>query len=344
MKKFFSIFIFMLMIFSVCYAKSVQVTGQGTNESRAIHNAMRMAIEQELGAFVDSKTIVKNQQVISDAINTDSEGYISGYEIISKRVENGIFFVTIKANVNSSAVATKLMSSLQKKSVVDINADSPRVAALAYDSAGKEYPEVENEILSALQRQGFTRIVDLNQVNRSVKRQIISAENDPTLRKMLSNNFHVDYLVLSEVKISDEKNISLSSRLISVNTGKIIYAGNAAGSAGMFTANAQSESIKIAARRAGYEISNAALNSAAKIEQHIILLITQKTFQKIGGTLSSVVDYAENIEGVNDAFVRHMSDTLELDVDYDGTAADFALELERAGFKILEVTSDFIKI
>ena len=343
MKKFFAALIFSLMIFSTCFAKTVQVTGQGSTERMAIHNAMRSAIEQELGAFVDSKTLVKNHQVISDEISANSDGFISSYEIISSRVENGIYFVTIKADVNSSAVQTRLMTRLQKKSLININSDSPRVAVMAYDSSGKEFSEVENEILSALQRQGFTRTVDLKQVNFAVKRQIISAENDPILRKTLANDFHIDYLVLSEVKISD-KNVSLASRLISVNTGKIIYAGNSAGSVGMFTANAESESIKMAARRAGFEISRAALNSAAKIEQHIILLITQPTFQRMGGTMSAVASYAESVEGVNDAFVRHMSETIEIDIDYDGTAADFALELERNGFKILEMTSDFIKI
>lgn len=344
MKKFLAIFIFILTIFSTCFAKSVQVTGHGSTESGAIHNAMRTAIEQELGAFIDSKTLVKNSQVITDEIAANSDGFVSSYEIISKGVENGIFFVTIRAEVNSSAVKTHLMTRLQKKALVDVNADSPRVAVWAYDSVGKEYLEVENEILSALQRQGFTRIVDLNQINRAVKNRIISAENDPILRKTLINDFHVDYLVLCEVKLDGKYGANLSSRLISVNSGKIIYAGNAVGSAGMFTANAQSEAIKISARRAGYEISQAALNSAARVEQHIILLITEPTFQKIGGTLSAVNECAKNIDGVNDAFVRQMSNSLELDVDYDGTAADFAVELERAGFKVLELTSDFIKI
>lgn len=341
MKKFFAIIIFMLMIFSTCFAKDILVTGEGSTEKSAIHNAMRMAIEQELGAVIDSKTLVKNQQVISDKISADSEGFISSYEIVSKRVENGIYFITIRAEVNSNALETHLMNHLQKKSVVDTNADSPRVAVLAYDTNQREYSEVENEILAALQRQGFTRIVDLNQINKAVKRRIISAENDPALIKTLANDFHIDYLVMSEMKISD-KNISLASRLISVNTGKIIYAGNSFGNGGMFSND--SDSIKIAARRAGFEISNAALKSAAKVEQHIILLITEQTFQRIGGTLTAVVQCAENIDGVNDAFVRNMSGSLELDIDFDGTAADFALELEHAGFKVLELTADFIKI
>ena len=49
MKKFFAIIIFMLMIFSTCSAKNILVTGEGSTERSAIHNAMRMAIEQELG-------------------------------------------------------------------------------------------------------------------------------------------------------------------------------------------------------------------------------------------------------------------------------------------------------
>lgn len=329
------------MSFSVVAAKSVQVTGQGINETRAIQSAMRSAIEQELGAYVDSKTIVKNKQVIEEEISSNSEGYISGYEIISSRTENGMCIVELKVEVDPYAVNTSLMDKLRKKSLVNLNADSPRIAVLAYDSRGNEYSEVENEIFSALQRQGFSRTVDLAQINRAVRKRILSAENDPALRKTLANDFHIDYLVLSEVKILGNRNVTLSSRLLSVNTGKIIYAGNSSGSAGMFSSN---QSVKFAARRAGYEISNAALSAAAKVEQHITLLITAPTFKKIGGTLTSVNNFAKNIHGVNDAFVRHMSTIIELDVDFDGTAADFAAELEHSGYKIIEVTSDFVKI
>lgn len=331
------------MIFSTCFAKNVQVTGQGSTENMALHNAMRTAIEQELGAFVDSKTLVKNQQIISDEISANSEGFISGYKIISNVVKNGIFFVTIQAEVNSYAVQKNLMTKLQKKSLVNSNANNPRIAALAYDSFGREFLEVENEILSAFQLQGFSRIVDLNQVNLAVKRRIISANNNPVLIKTLANDFHIDYLVLTEVKISNS-NVSLASRLIAVNTGEIIYTGNFAGNAGMFTANAQNESIKMAAKHAGREISNAALNSAAQVEQHIILLITQPTFQKIGRTLSNATNYIKNFDGVNNVFVRHMNESIELDINFDGTATDFSQELERKGFKILEMTSNYIKI
>ena len=346
MKK---ILLALLIIFicSSCSAKTVQVTGSGSTERSAIHNAMRAAIEQELGAHIDAKTFIKNHQVISDEISSSGEGFISSYEIISKRMDGGIFFVEIKAEVDSNAVQTQLMNRLQKKALINSNTDSPRIAVIAYDSEGRNYSEVENEIFAELKRQGFTHAVDLSQVNSVVKNRIAMSENDPALRKTLANDFHIDYLVLSEVKYNLDdarKNLLLSSRLLSVNTGKIIYAGNSTGNVGMFTTNPGAITLKLAARRAGYEISKAALDSAAGVEQHITLLVTAATFQKLGGTLTAINNFTKNLDGVNDAFVRQMSSTIEMDVNFDGTAADFASILERAGLKILALRSDFVKI
>ena len=263
-------------------------------------------------------------------------------------MEDEIYFVEIKAEVNSGEVKTHLMSKLQKKVLINTNLNNPRVAVFAYDSAGNEYSEVENEIFSALKSQGFSYTIDLAQVQRAVNNRIIFADNDPALRKTLANDFHIDYLVLAEVKYFTENarnSLALSSRLINVNTGKIVYAGNSDGNVGMFTANVGATTLKLAARRAGFEISRAALNAAAQVEQNITLLITQSTFNRIGGNLSAINNFAKKIDGVNDAFVRNMrGNSVQVDINFDGTATDLAAEIERAGFKIIEVTSDYIKI
>lgn len=344
LRKILSAIAILFLMSSICAAKSVQVSGQGATERAAIHNAMRMAIEEVLGATIDAKTLVRNSQVIEDEISTNSDGYVSGYSIISKKVVEGFYHVEILAEVNDAMVETHLMTLLQKKTLINTNADNPRIAVMAYDAAGQEYAEVENEILAALKRQGFSRIVDINQVNRAVKSRLVNAENDSALRKSLANDFHVDYIVLSEVKLTGQNNITLASRLVSVNTGKIIYAGTSTGNVGMFTANPGAMTLKLAARRAGQAISVAALSSAANVEQHITLLVTPATFKKIGGTLTAANTSLKKIDGVNDSFVRRMSETLELDVNFDGTAADLAVELERAGFKVVEVSSDYVKI
>ena len=102
--------------------------------------------------------------------------------------------------------------------------------------------------------------------------------------------------------------------------------------------------MKLVGRRAGNEISTAALKYAAQVENHITLLITKNTFEQLGGTLTAVQERIKNISGVNDAFARKLTTSLELDVDFDGTAADFAKMLEVFAIKILEVSSGYVKI
>ena len=341
MKKFFAaLSLLAILNFGTCSAENVHAVGRGNTERSAIHNAMRTAIEQKFGAAVNSKTRVENSMLLADKISVNSAGLISSYKIISSRVENGIFIVEIIAELDDKKISSQL-TDLEKKSLINLNADNPRVAVIAFDSSGRRYSEIENEIISALKRQGFSRTVDLAQINRAVQQRIYSAAGDVELCKILANDFHADNLVCAEVKILSDKEISVSSRLIELNTGEIIFAGSATGGGAFISDN---DALKLAGRRAGNEISFAALKSVAKVERHLTLLITKNTFEQLGGTLTAAQECIKNISGVNEVFARKLNTSLELDVDFDGTAADFARELEFFGIKILEAGAAFVKI
>ena len=329
-----------LINFGTCSAEIVNAVGRGNTERNAIRNAMRSAVEQKFGAAVQSKTRVKNFAVTSDEIAVDSAGLINSWKIISSRVVNGIFVVEISADIDAEKISARL-TELEKKSLVDFNADNPRVAVVAFDVSGQRYRQVEDEIISALKRQGFTRTVDLAQINRVVRQRINSAAGDVNLCKTLANDFHADCLVAAEVNFSSTDTVSISTRFIGLNTGEIIFAGTSNGG-GMFIG--EEDALKFAARRAANDLSNAALKSAAQIERHITLLITPKTFERLGGTLTAALGRIKNLSGVNDAFSRKMTSSLELDVDFDGTAADFAQALEFFAIKILELGADYVKI
>jgi len=331
MKKFLLIALMMLMTCSTCSAKSVHTFGRGITERMAIHDALRSAIEKNFGTVVNSKTRTQNYMLIADENAVDSFGFISGWEVVARHVENGIFVVEVVTELDD-----KKISSVNKKALVDFNVDNPRVAVVALDSNGNHYVEIENEIIAALQRQGFTRTIDLAQVSRSVQLRMTSTDDDE-LYQTLVNDFHVDYLVIANVK----DDFSIASRLIELNTGEIIFAGTSTGRGGFLS---NSDSLKLAGRRAGYEMSTAALKSAAQVERHLTLLITKNTFEQLGGTLTAVRERIKNISGVNDAFARKMTTSLELDVDFDGTAADFAQMLEVFAIKILELSSGYVKI
>ena len=215
------------------------------------------------------------------------------------------------------------------------------MAVVAFDSYGQRYAEIENEIIASLKSQGFTRTVDLAQVNRAVRQRIFAAAGDAELCKTLANDFHADCLVVAEVKFFSTNDVSISSRLIELNTGEIIFAGTSTGG-GEFISSG--DALKLASRRAANNLSLAALKSAAKVERHITLLITRDTFERLGGTLTAVSRRIKDLSGVNDVFARKMTTSLELDVDFDGTAADFAQVLDVSAIKILELGASYVKI
>ena len=341
MKKFFAaISLLALLMCGTCEAVTVQAVGRGINERMAIRDAMRTAIEQTFGAAVNSRTRVKNSVLVADETAVDSAGLISSWQVISSRVEGGIFVVEISADIDDKKISARL-TELQRKALVDFNADNPRVAVVAFDGRGQRITAVENEIIAALKRQGFTRTVDLAQINQAVRQRIYAAANDIELCKTLANDFHTDCLVVAEVKFLRDNEVNISSRLIELNTGEIIFAGTATGG-GMFTGS--SDALKVAGRRAGNELSLAALKSAAQIERHITLLITRETFNRLGGTLTAVREKICSLSGVNDAFARKMTSSIEFDIDFDGTAADLAQLLESHAIKILELGSAYVKI
>lgn len=326
------------MMSATCSAENVHVFGRGNTERSAIHDAMRTAIEKKFGATIHSKTRVNNFMLMSDETSADSAGLISSWEILSQRVENGIFIVEMNVELDDKKISARLVD---KKALVDFNADNPRVAVVASDSNGRRYVEIENEIISALKRQGFTRTIDLAQTGRAIQQRIFSAAGDNELCRVLANDFHADCLVVADVKILSGNEVGVSSRMIKLNTGEIIFAGTTTGG-GSFLGGG--DALKLAGRRAGNEISLAALKTAAQVEHHLTLLITKNTFEQLGGTLTAVRERIKNISGVNDAFARKLSTSLELDVDFDGTAADFAQLLEAYAIKVLEVSAGYVKI
>jgi len=322
-----------------CAAETVHAVGRGNTERAAIHDAMRAAVEQKFGAAVRSKTRVQKSMLVADENAVDSAGLVQSWQVLSSRVVNGIFVVEVNVELDDKISAR--LSEVNKKSLVDFNADNPRVAVVAFDSNGRRYVEIENEIISALKQQGFTRTVDLAQVNRAVQQRLYSAASNAELCKTLANDFHADCLAVAEVKLLAADEVSISSRLIELNTGEIIFAGTTTGGGNFLNGN---DALTVAGRRVGNDISTAALKSAAQVERHITLLITQPTFERLGGTLTTVRERIKNLSGVNDAFARKLNTSLELDVDFDGTAADFAQVLESFAIKILELGASYVKI
>ena len=111
---------------------TAQYTNQGSQDSRevvakglgailagdevkaredAISSALRNAVEQVVGMFVESEVLVENYQTMEDKIYTRTSGYVQKYDVIStsKQMDNAIE-VTIKAVVKVSDLRNDLQA------------------------------------------------------------------------------------------------------------------------------------------------------------------------------------------------------------------------------------------
>lgn len=89
--------------------EKVVITGIGVDIDKAKQNAIRNAVEQVIGAYVTSDTIVKNSQLLKDEILSYSGGYVKETKVISQKVEgDGLFSIQIEALVVSSKLRRKL--------------------------------------------------------------------------------------------------------------------------------------------------------------------------------------------------------------------------------------------
>ncbi|MBF0276966.1 MAG: hypothetical protein HQM13_04215 [SAR324 cluster bacterium] len=82
----------------------------GSARNQALINAQRQAVEQGVGALIDSKTISKNFQIIKDQILSSSRGFVTHYEILEEgqTADNAAFTVKIRATVSDENIRNKL--------------------------------------------------------------------------------------------------------------------------------------------------------------------------------------------------------------------------------------------
>jgi hypothetical protein len=90
--------------------EKVVVTGMGVDADKARQNAIRNAVEQVIGAYVSSDTMVQDSQLIKDEILSYSGGYVKESRVIStEKSDDGLFSIKLEALV----VATKLKRKIQ---------------------------------------------------------------------------------------------------------------------------------------------------------------------------------------------------------------------------------------
>lgn len=80
----------------------LQTNGYGVNENEAIMDALKMAVENAYGVFINTSTTIINDQLIEDEIKSLGKGNIIDYTIISQSKINNTYSVNLKSTVSLS--------------------------------------------------------------------------------------------------------------------------------------------------------------------------------------------------------------------------------------------------
>ncbi len=108
------IFLMLIGCFSISIYSQNQVEAKGSGLTRqdALQDALRNAISQAVGVSLKSETRVENFMIISDAIASNTSGYIKQYNIIKETPFPGRFDITVRAEVTTNSLEAdfKLLS------------------------------------------------------------------------------------------------------------------------------------------------------------------------------------------------------------------------------------------
>lgn len=145
-------------------AQEVTVVGMGIDKESAMRDAARRAVEQVVGTFIDSQTMMEDLVIKLDEVYKKSQGFVKKITVLEEGLADGSTYkVKVKVDVDTAPDA-QLMDSL----TMIMRLSDPRivVAVLEKDSAGQisHNENAESALNSKLLGAGFSHVLDTAQV------------------------------------------------------------------------------------------------------------------------------------------------------------------------------------
>lgn len=298
--KFFKaiVFGFILLYVNSGFAQSVVVDGVGTDKESALREAMRNAVEQVVGTFVDSKTLTNKAIVELDEICTTAQGFVTKVKILDESMGSDYYRIRAEVEVNSSPD-----SQLRNKLAMLLALNDPRIGVIVFQKQNTSAQNiiVGREILTeaALNEKllslGFNHVADADLSSRLYNSEILySLASDGTLGNLNTNMsaYGIDYLILGQVDTQENRIIlpdnsgiykesllvsgraGLNIKLLNFTTGEIISTFNVE-EQGIDTTGeaAMRKALQTAADKAAEKIAEAFQKAAAKPTRGIQLRI-----------------------------------------------------------------------
>ena len=200
----------LLALNNITYAQIADVSGVGEDRDSALRDAKRNAVEQVVGTYINSETLVSQSSVVSDEIYAKSVGFNTDVRVIDEGKRDGSYYVHAKIDVNTNP-NSELMNRIEMiKALGD-----PRISVVVlkngtvseYGSQEKSYDDItEESVNSKLLSMGFSHVMDANIVAKLRNSSLLSSlYNGDTNLLGETGSIGVDVLVLAQSKVDAAK-------------------------------------------------------------------------------------------------------------------------------------------
>lgn len=190
MKKLLGLCCGVLLMGNTALAQVTTVDGVGMDKDSAVRDAMRNAVENVIGTFIDSRTLVDKSVVALDEIYAKSQGFVKNIKILREAPDTAGYRVTAQIDVD-----TNPNSQLMDRLSMIMMLNDPRIAVVVnYYNDGKgnmreKYPNIcEAAMNNKLLELGFNHVVDSN--------IIVDMEKNIQL-----HNSKTDYIVMGKLDV-----------------------------------------------------------------------------------------------------------------------------------------------
>ena len=328
---------------------------------KAVDDALRKAVEQAVGTLISSDTVTENFQLISDKIISQAKGYIRRYKVLSEEKEDGVYSVTVEAEVAKGNLSSDLNGILQ----VLKSRNMPRVLVMISEQniggesttwwgkpgASINLGVVENVFIDQWNPKGI-RFVDRQAIMGDLKTEgaLQSAEVSDNQAKQFGAAGGAEIVVIGKAVATDSGTIlntamhslqaTISIRALAVDTGEIIATATLSKTTGHINAVTGGS---IALKQATLGIADTLLKKilvkwegevAGSSTVRLTLINVRKS--KFLRQVASII--RNEVRGVADVRQRSFRNRkAQLEVDLKGSAQDLAEELEDKTFSKFEV-------
>jgi hypothetical protein len=365
MKKaviFFALVFFAISISPVYAQQKVRAKGMSTvsknfvdiARSKALDEAQRNAVEKAAGVMVTSATSVENFQVKMDRILSESQGFISSYQIISEKRTGDNYEVEIEAEISQG----KLRDKMKAINLIMVRKSKPRLMLVFTETSNKD-AIAEAAMSKYFIAQGF-KLIDAKTIKKNKDYERLQDASEGKTISGIAHRYGAEVIIVATVdalsktsKVGEleinRNNVVISGKIINGDTGNIITTGAENEFNNGMKDDFKALTDKVATKLARSLVDNVLENWSSELANTATVKLVVSGLKSQSDLLELKSLLAEEVKGFKGANQRYyLRGKVELDLDIEGDAEAVAHDVEQITvknkkIKVLEISPNRVE-